>query len=268
MIIIKLAHTHKLWIIRHCDKPSNDRDPCCSDKGYERSINWVNFFNKYLQKQEYIKIYTSGFREKNNYICDANEINSFNISSTKKCQKSQRMIITSEILYDSLKNNSYDKITLDNKYCIGDEKQLYMQIMNDYNNNRISNSIVVWEHLSIIDLIHKFDIQITKWKKEYKKYYSIVFIIDIKNKKLDYLIYNYETNIIYQDNKISNWIYGNKYDNNYGDFMIEKNNDNNFILLLFVFMLIVFLLVIIYIFYKFCIKSKTQINEYKYIEIK
>ena len=73
-----IIHANKIWIIRHCDKPNDHNNPCCSDVGYERSIGWANYFKDYLGNK--VNMITSDFHSKK--IC----VN--NVNHTKNnCQK-------------------------------------------------------------------------------------------------------------------------------------------------------------------------------------
>jgi hypothetical protein len=151
MYIISAIGMERLWIIRHCDKTNVLNNPCCSNLGYDRSKNWINYFKKYISLNNNIKIYTSKYNLKNNKnICDS-DTNFYNDDEiiNKNCQKSQRMTITSNIIYDSFINNSYSQVFIEPKFCIGQIEKIYDSInydMKNYNKNKITDGILIWEH--------------------------------------------------------------------------------------------------------------------------
>ena len=152
-----------IYIIRHCDKPKNDNNPCCSKKGYNRSHKWKDYFKSYN-----ITIYTTGFSTNQNHC-----IQSLPFFPNYKCQHSQRMLLTSYIIGKSLHNIHYN-------YCVGNEKQMIQDVM-EYEKNDV---LIVWQHehirniLDYLQIDHSNNINIGE--------YNQVIIVDLSLQKLNY----------------------------------------------------------------------------------
>jgi hypothetical protein len=233
VLIQNILSLQKLWIIRHCDKPDDHKNPCCSEKGQVQSRMWGNFFTNYFDKNDKINIVASNYRSNN--LCKDNITESFyfnkiyNSGNFKQrkinqydyyndyynddkyvCQKSQRMFLTSQYLSNTLIMLNYSVPQINIDYCVGQVDELYT-----YVNMLDQNVILVWEHDDIIKIIRKFGIKIDNWKKKLRDSYNIVFMVDIKNIKLYYSCYNFmeleapgERGIINKCSKnIENWLY-------------------------------------------------------------
>jgi hypothetical protein len=141
------------------------------------------YFETFLPKETHISIYTSSFHEKK--ICENHYtrpiIKRERILEEKQCQKSQRMWITANILYNHFKF-FFSYLKMQSQFCIGEKKQLLQKI--DEDSVFISDAIVVWEHDEIIDMIRYMGIEIGHW--HHKHMYDIVFMVDIKEKRLYY----------------------------------------------------------------------------------
>jgi hypothetical protein len=180
----------RIWLLRHCDKPINNNNPCCSALGYQRADNWFFYFISYLNKNDNIAIYSSNYNEKK--IC----LKQNKYNPDRNCQKSQRMFLTAYYIHNQLTNNKYNvKNNINLDYCIGDKSQLIDNIINNIiNNKNINDVIVVWEHKEIIEIIRYFNIHISKWHNRFKDVYDLIFLIDIVKKKLYIDCYNFITN--------------------------------------------------------------------------
>ena len=129
ILLICVNAYNNIWIIRHCDK-LNDIDKCCSPIGDNRSRLWGNFFtNYYSDSKVNINIYATGSLY--DFFCEENK----NIRGpiNKKCNKSQRMVLTANYIYNNLTYNNlkYDKYTyysvnpkINTLFCAEDEKIL------------------------------------------------------------------------------------------------------------------------------------------------
>jgi hypothetical protein len=179
---------NRIWLVRHCDKPISTSDPCCSKLGYERAAQWHLYFEKYIQKRDKVKIYSSNFNEKK--IC----INNIKYLPDSSCQKSQRMFLTAYYLQNTFKDDVIDlSPTIDNDYCVGEKDKLLSAILKDM---VVTDAIVVWEHKEIVDIIRNFDIQIKKWKNKFKNIYNLVFMIDVQRRQLFYDCFDFDKNAI------------------------------------------------------------------------
>jgi hypothetical protein len=167
--------SHNIWIIRHCDKPKNRNNPCCSEDGYQRSKYWLPYFQNKINNKEKVQIISSGFNDKYNCI----DLSSYTKNS---CQKSQRMFLTSHFIYSSM-NKTYS-VEYINHFCIGDT----YKITNFVKNNPF-DTIIVWEHNEIIDIIRMFDYKVDDWPNHLKNMYDIIFMMDMTNSLLFYDCY-------------------------------------------------------------------------------
>jgi len=204
-ILPRTFAVNRIWLIRHCDKTKNISNPCCSNLGYERASLWHQYFEKYIQKQDKVKIYTSNFTPLKQSC-----INNINYQSepNTNCQKSQRMFLTAYYLQNTFKYNMIDlSPTINIDYCIGEKYKLLERILKE---QLISDAIVVWEHKEIIDIIRSFNIEIKKWKNKFKNVYNLVFMIDVQRKLLFYDCFDYVKNEITNCSEIKNiekWLF-------------------------------------------------------------
>jgi hypothetical protein len=122
-----------ILIIRHCDKPHDKHNPCCSDIGYKRAKYRKDYF-----KDINFTIYTAGFRTEPNQC-----LKDFSYMSNKYCQHSQRMLLTANIIGKPIKY----------QYCIGDEKKLVHDVM-----KQKENSLIIWQHKGIYTILDYLNI--------------------------------------------------------------------------------------------------------------
>ena len=249
-----VCYTHPLiWIIRHCDKSYKYMNYCCSTEGYDRAIKWGEYFSDKIPYNQSVKIYTSNFKKTKSCFFD------MYYKTDNSCQKSQRMLLTSNLIYNIISNKGFHNIDNDinYKYCI---KSGYKKMFNIIKNNQTNdNIIVVWQHDEIISAISDiFDQKyISKWTHDLKLLYNIVFIL-----QFNYSINKYQLfyDCLYKpcDDKIIKWLsLATKWnvDNN----LIIKGNINiNIIIFISLF---IFIYIIIYsIDYKF---TRKDIDIYK-----
>jgi hypothetical protein len=179
----------RIWLIRHCDKPKDHNNPCCSDKGYIRANSWHYYFLPFWNSHDTVKIITSSFNEKK--IC-LPHVYPYSFRETgNTCQKSQRMWITGYYLYNNLYTTTVSNLLskINSDYCIGQYKDMLHHVLERNYVKKTSDLIIVWEHNEIIDIIHHFDIPIEKWKN--KNIYDLIFMIDVS------AIYGSEKNSLY-----------------------------------------------------------------------
>lgn len=169
----------RIWIIRHCDKPSNKNNPCCSEIGYKRANAWYQYFQTYLKKDDKIKIITSNYDFKKS--CIPQGLPLINTATpNSQCQKSQRMWITGYYIFSNLRVNMKFQLhnQINSEYCVGQYKEMLHHIMNK--DTETTDAIIVWEHNEIIDIIRHLGIKIDPWKND--NIYDIVFMIQLHNK--------------------------------------------------------------------------------------
>jgi hypothetical protein len=238
LIFVKITITHSLnniWFIRHCDKPNNSNNPCCSEIGYERSIAWYDYLKTKINKRSNIKFYASGFAEEK--VCDY-FTNHKKYKANKQCQKSQRMFLTCNIIYNNFSNDNQYLINnfINLNYCVGEEKDLLNSVIK--NANKHDDVVIVWEHNGIIDILNMLNLDINFWKKKYKNMYDIIFKYDYKNHKLTYYCYDYKTKNIKCDKDIDQWFKKS--------FLKFIDSSTTFLLLIFVFLIFMLLIIVFY----------------------
>jgi hypothetical protein len=210
----------KIWLIRHCDKPNSETNPCCSELGYERAKNWHHYFKTQLHKKSIVKLYASNFNEKK--VC----VNNILYKPDSKCQKSQRMFLTAFYLREKLNNHLLFQEDINSHYCIGEKNKLIDNILK---NQSVSDVIVVWEHKEIISIIRHFGISIKKWRNQIQNNYDIVFMIDLKTKQLFYDCFDFMKNITTCPDNVNNWLHNiNKIENSYNALILYKNSSSNY----------------------------------------
>ena len=243
-----ICYSHPLiWIIRHCDKSYKYMNYCCSTEGYYRAIKWGEYFSDKIPYNQSIKIYTSNFKKTKS--CFLN----MNYNTDNSCQKSQRMLLTSNLIYNVIYNKLNHKIDNDinYKYCI---KSGYKKMFNIIKNNQTNdNIIVVWQHDEIISAISDIFEQkyISNWTHDLKLLYNVVFIL-----KFNYSINKYQLfyDCLYKhcDRKIIKWLsLGTKW-----------NVKNNIIIKEYIY-IIIFISLFIFIFLYttiYCIDYKFRIR--------
>lgn len=261
----------RIWLLRHCDKPKDNQNPCCNQLGYFRANQWHTYFERYFDSKTIIKIYTSGFYNENkNNLCEI-AINKY--PENKKCKKSRRMWLTANIINNTLSKKYNLKGKINDDYCSGDYKKIIKNIKE--NKKKYTDSIIVWQHHEIIDIIKHYDIKIDKWIN--KNIYDILFMIDVTQKKLYYDFYVIDNKT---DNHLDNIDSINKWLKDFDRIPIyysQKNilfntenrlyyyyKDNIYVYYFIVFLLIIFVFVIfIFIVYLFFCHPYKKIDNIK-----
>jgi hypothetical protein len=202
---IRIQSIDRIWLLRHCDKPVDPYNPCCSELGYKRAENWHRYFEKYTNLKNdnnRIQLYSSNYNEKK--VC-LSELTDY--QPNKYCQKSQRMFLTAYYLQQRLylltKYSILDKINTN--YCVGDKNELVKHVLSkDY----ISDAIIIWEHQEMVKMINLFGISITKWKHKLRNEYNIIFLIDVKTKQLYYDCFDFVSNVTECSSSVDKWLDG------------------------------------------------------------
>ena len=243
ILIVNVYCNPTIWILRHCDKHIQQKN-CCSVEGYNRSLYWGDYLSSNIIIGKTIQMYASNFKHTKQCISNVK------IESDIGCQKSQRMLITANLIYGILHNKNHDIKEINYKYCIkGDYKNMFSYIKDNITED---NVIVIWQHDEIVEALRYVFEQsyIHKWPKYLKDFYDIIFILRFNNTINKYQLF-YDCLDSPCKNIISNWLYlaipWKDQENS-----IDRNNTNIFIILYFLF---VFFLCIINIFYC-CIKTK------------
>ena len=268
--VITIQSTHldleleRIWIIRHCDKPIPQSNPCCSDFGYNRAKNWHLYFEKYFTKKNIIELYSSSYNEKKVCLKHANH----RVNTNKSCQKSQRMFLTANYIQENLKlkYNVFKKNNLN--YCVGQKNKLLKNILK--NDDILTDIILVWEHKEIVRIINEFGIHLTKWRNKYIDEYSIVFLIDVKTKQLYYDCFDFINNATNCSQEIKLWLTNfQKIDILYKKYKTSKSNDinlHNNICIIFMLFGLMFVFVL-YLMYTILIAYHQARRRQGYIEI-
>jgi len=237
----------RIWFLRHCDKPHNKDNPCCSKKGYQRANNWHLYFQTWIPQTSRIAIYTSSFHEKKMCIQNTNSIN-----TNKQCQKSQRMWITAQTIYNNLHIYFPFYKTIHSNFCIGEYKKVLQHIKKDALS--FTDAIVIWEHTEIIEMIRALGIET---KHVHNNIYHLVFLVDLQSKTLYYdyySLFNESHKPILKLTTISD----------YFETTLGHKKENNIIIFLSKLLLpsFIFLVLCYVLFYLFCCQSiRSQYQE-------
>ena len=171
-LLLFIICTHafeRLWIIRHCDKPDGN-NPCCSQTGYQRALFWSQYLSDKITNSSTVYFISSG--SSSHKKCSSNR------TIDTRCQKSERLALTSSII----RKNLYLPSLISKDFCVGDTNKLLKAI----NQSTQTDVILVWEHNEILEIIHKLGWRLKKWPKEDE--YNIIFLIE--NNHLYYDITN------------------------------------------------------------------------------
>jgi len=175
-------------MLRHCDKPIDPRDSCCSDVGHQREQRWSTFLHRYLDKGSIIKLYASNFHsiQTCGYHIDYTLMTT---TPKKHCQKSQRMYSSAYCIKKNLESLKYEVISyIDTNNCIGQETDVLHSITNS---TQVTDAILIWQHDEILDIIRSYGIPIESFEKSDKNVYDIAFMVDTSSKKLYYECFQY-----------------------------------------------------------------------------
>ena len=188
-IYLSNAIPQRLWMIRHCDKPINDADSCCSDFGHQREQKWSIFLHKYLdQENSVIEMYASNFRTIQ--TCNYNINYEFMTSTPRKnCQRAQRMYSSAYYIKENLESLNYTIVkNINTNNCIGEESDVVHSINNS---TQITDAILIWQHDEILQIIRSFGINANDFSKSDKYIYDVAFMLDISSNKLYYECFEY-----------------------------------------------------------------------------
>lgn len=149
-----------IYILRHCDKDLDNSKNGCAVQGYQRAVHWKNYFDQKNLKNPVF--YAFGFAISKCKGTSKNRTNKCPVDPTvvftkddpascdnfnySKCSASQRAFLTICPLASSYNS---EVVT---EFCVGDETALVADI---YQQNILSDIVVVWEHNAIIDLLKK-----------------------------------------------------------------------------------------------------------------
>jgi len=202
------SNVKRIWLIRHCDKPKKHSNPCCTDLGYERAEAWGDFFHRWTPPENKIGIYTSNYHEKKQ--CETPQYPMVGYQKpSQDCQKSQRMFYTAVSIDEEMrKKRPESPPELQMKYCIGEYRSMLDEIVD--RNTEWEDVIIVWEHTEIIEIIRSLGISISKWKKRWRKEYSIVFLIEWDEPRrkytLQYQCFDFQRNRLECSLDIQKWL--------------------------------------------------------------
>ena len=227
------VNSNKIWLIRHCDKPSKTESPCCSARGYLRAEAWSNYFaTRATQPLYYI---SSGYRQKQEcindfYVPEKGDLNS-------DCPKSQRMFITSYIIQQSLREedvqNQKEEMegekeegeegegaieNMNTQFCVGQESSLVDFVLRKRGEK--GDILITWEHSGIVEILRHMGFDISKWKNHMKEHYELVFWVDLDIGTWGYECYDFEVSENDGDEQpmkcsksVIDWLGTNRYNN-------------------------------------------------------
>lgn len=162
-----LVQANRIWIIRHCDKPSDPNNPCCSERGYERANAWADFF---LSRVKNPVFFASNYHENKTCGIRAHHYN-------RVCQKSQRMYLTAEAI-----QSVFPGAPIYTDFCVGEKRRL----VDNIRHVNATDTVLVWEHHEIVEIVRILGHPLRKWRNRWIDEYSLVFMLDIKTNQFDY----------------------------------------------------------------------------------
>ena len=203
LLIPCISSVEKIWILRHCDKPENPKNPCCSEYGKIRFQSWNQYFMRQnIPQENSIQIIGSNYDDSKSKCVVSNQQ-----KTNEKCNYSQRMVESSLYLQESMMMY-FPNVGLDTTtFCSTQTTKLALSIYQNHTKNH--HVILVWSHTEIIDLLRTMGISIKKWKRHLRKEYNIVFLFDVKQKTLSYDCFQFDGDLKNQNlcnSKTSEWL--------------------------------------------------------------
>lgn len=215
--------SERIWLIRNCDKPKDIHNMCCSNKGYARANAWNLYFERYFS-DNYIKIYSSNFYKGNDNLC----IRDIGHIGDKDCRFSQRTYLTANFLQNSLLRYNLST-TINSDYCIGFHKDMIKNILNY---TEFTDTIIVWEHIEMLDILRYFDFNVEFSPDKIENNYDLIFMIDTKHRRMYYDCFDYNNNVIQCNRKITKILHNistiNSYYNIVTNIIVPNNNTDYF----------------------------------------
>jgi len=188
----------KIWLIRHCDKPSKSESPCCSTYGYLRAESWGNYFESRVSKP--LVYIASDYHPAKECSFVSYSLEG---SSVSNCPKSQRMYITSQFIQQTLfKKGILGEINT--HFCVGEESSLVRFLLGEKEEK--GDVLIVWEHHGIVDILRRFGFRVSKWRNHLKEHYELVFWIDLDMDVWGYECYDFEKKAKNCSRTIVDWL--------------------------------------------------------------
>lgn len=190
-----------VWVIRHCDKPSDDSSDCCSSQGEARAQGWAAYFKSQgvSSSSSSLNVVTSNFELKSSSSLCIKGVSPANTDDS--CQGSQRMYDTAFLLAQEM---SYQG-SLSSKYCSGNDDG--PKVASYVKSQPQASQLVVWEHKQIVDIIRGFGINLSSWPSDLDDTYNIVFHVELSSPAvLSYSCYNYQNGSNKCDSGVTSWL--------------------------------------------------------------
>lgn len=164
-----------IWFLRHCDKPADPHNPCCTPHGLLRTTHWASYLTPLINAStDSVSLYASGFQPSSYPLCPP----LLEGRGKPSCPHSQRMFVTAHHLRQELiKGPSFlHSPPVWSQGCVGDWKHMWNHLVQSPS----LASIVIWEHNEIIDILrHASGLPIGPW--EDNNLYNLVFHLEIKH---------------------------------------------------------------------------------------
>ena len=161
--IIAASVTGRVWFVRHCDKPPQDSNPCCSAKGIRRMTQWGQFMKAYLSDNATVQILTAA--DSTTEVCSVDRA-----PRNPVCQLSARFHESSRYIQNALQIPTH----LEERLCIGQSELLAHRI--NATRDQYSDTIVVWEHRDMARVLWHMGQSLAHWPTNLR--YDLVFVLE------------------------------------------------------------------------------------------
>ena len=193
LVLVHVSGSKSVWFIRHCDKPSDGSSDCCSSAGYDRAKAWASYF-KGLINTDNTAFVASNYADQGSCKKTLGSPS----PTDPACQHSQRMWLTAKEITNQM---GLDNTSINTDYCTEDPMKDVAKLIE----KQASETLVVWEHKQIPDIINELGVKLSSWPDNLDDVYNLVFRVS-NGGSLEYTCYNYDDGSDKCDNGVDAWL--------------------------------------------------------------
>ena len=194
-MVATVGASKAVWLIRHCDKSSDDSDPCCTSKGYDRARGWAEYFKSRLTPSA--TGFVSSTYKSDQDTCKKTAGTPTNTYSA--CQHSQRMWLTASELVNQL---GVSETSINTDYCTSDSMKDVAKLAEG---QKEKEALIVWEHNQLVDIIKDLGVgKMSDWPDNLDDVYSLVFRVE--NGTMEYACYDYSNGSSECPSGVDDWL--------------------------------------------------------------
>ena len=194
LVTVRVSGSKSVWLIRHCDKPSDDSSNCCSSTGYDRAKAWASYF-KGLINSDSTAFVASNYADQGSCKKTLGSPS----PTYPACQHSQRMWLTASEITNQM---GLENSLINTDYCTADSMKDVAKLVE----KQSSESLVVWEHKQIPDIINELGVKLSAWPDNLDYVYNLVFRVSNGGGLLEYTCYNYDDGSDKCDKGVDSWL--------------------------------------------------------------